>query len=275
MIETIREIQAPLLAAVLLLGALAKAVDRTAQGPAALLPARVRRPFSLAHAGVEAVLAVALLVLAGPFNDLARGATAVLFAVGLATLYQLRKRDPEMGCGCFGGLSTEPVGWRSMTRCGLFAAAAAGAVGLPGSGLAALADPTPWHGVALLAEVAVIVVLSPELGEIATRLRHPVPCELREVPPGRSLRRLRRSPSWSAHRPLLASTEPVDMWRHGCWWFARFAGERGGRAVDVVFAVEVGGLRPAVRAAVTDAYEDAPPVGAGAARPNAPSEASR
>lgn len=254
MVDTVRETQVLVLAAVLLLGALAKTVDRTAQGPAVLLPPRFRRPFSLAHGVLEAVLAAALLAAAGPVADLARVVTAALFAVGLAALDQLRRRDPEMGCGCFGGLSTEPVGWRSMTRCGLFAVAAVAAVGVPGSGYAVLAGFTPWHGAVLAVEAAVLAALSPELKEVGTRLRTPVPCELREVSPRGPLRRLRRSAQWRQYRALLSSTGPNDVWRHGCWWFARFPGERSGRPVDVVFAVRVSarGERPAVRAVVAE-----------------------
>lgn len=264
-IETFRETQLWILAAVLLLGAAAKAADRTPQGPAVLLPVALRQPFSLAHAVLEAVLAVALLALAGPVAQAARVVCAVMFAVGLAALLRLRSRDPELGCGCFGGLSTEPVGWRSLTRSGLFLAAAAATIGLPRSGWAVLADSSPWHWGLLAAEVAVVAALSPELRELGRRMRSPVPCELREVSRTRMLRRLRASGEWRERRRLLVSAEPVDVWRHGCWWLARFAGRDGERTVDVVFAVGVSGRRPEVRALVADASADSPTGARGAA----------
>jgi len=252
-IDALRETQVWLLAAVLLLGAAAKAVDRTAQGPAVLLPVRLRQPFTRLHAALEAVLAAGLMVLSGAAGEVVRAATAALFAVALVALLRLRRRDPELGCGCFGGLSTEPVGWRSLTRCALFLGAAAATVGLPGSGWAALADATPRHGALLAVEAAVVAALSPEIREAWRRLRSPVPCALREVSRGRMLRRLRASGEWRERRHLLVSTEPADTWRHACWWLARFPGRDGERSVDVVFAVEVSGRRPEVRALVADA----------------------
>ena len=44
MSETLQDVQLWILTAVLLLGAGTKAVDRTAQGPAVLLPVPLRRP---------------------------------------------------------------------------------------------------------------------------------------------------------------------------------------------------------------------------------------
>ncbi|AAZ57053.1 hypothetical protein JCM3263A_21580 [Thermobifida fusca] len=252
MSETLQDVQLWILTAVLLLGAGTKAVDRTAQGPAVLLPVPLRRPFTVAHAAVEAGLAAGLLFCSGGAAYAVRGATAVLFAVGLVALVRLRQRDPEMGCGCFGGLSTEPIGWRALTRSGLFLAAAVATFGLPHSGWAALVHATPWHGVLCAAEVAVVAVLSPELREAVVRLRSPVPCELREVSRKQMVRRLHASREWHKQRPLLASPEPVDTWRHGCWWFARFAGQEGDREFSVVFAVEVGRRRPDVRSLVVE-----------------------
>ena len=198
-------------------------MDRTAQGPAVLLPVPLRRPFTVAHAAVEAGLAAGLLFCSGGAAYAVRGATAVLFAVGLVALVRLRQRDPEMGCGCFGGLSTEPIGWRALTRSGLFLAAAVATFGLPHSGWAALVHATPWHGVLCAAEVAVVAVLSPELREAVVRLRSPVPCGCAKCRK-QMVRRLHAAGVAQAASPL-GLPEPVDTWRHGCWWFARFAGQ--------------------------------------------------
>ncbi|GAA3737273.1 hypothetical protein HDA32_005463 [Spinactinospora alkalitolerans] len=276
-LDVLRETQFPILTAMLLLGAAAKFTDRSArgQGWVALLPVRLRRPAALAAAGAEALLGLSLPVLVGLPGDLARGATAVLFVVAVATLLQLRRRDPEMGCGCFGGVSSTPVGRRSIARAGLLALAAAALVGLPGSGVEMAAGFTAWHGLALAAEAAVLGALSPELKEIARRLAHPVPCELREVPLRRTMARLRSSEAWRANRDVLASTEPVDVWRQGCLRLVRFNGRRRGRPVDVVFGVPVSGRRPAVRAAIVPAEPGAPqtaPHGAPRPRPGTGSD---
>src|SRR5690606_39829559 len=108
-----------------------KAVDRTAQGPAVMLPVPLRRPFTVAHAAVEAGLAAGLVFCPGGAAYGVRGATAVLFAVGLVALVRLRQRAPEIGCGCFGGLSTEPIGGRALNRSAPFLAAAVATFGLP------------------------------------------------------------------------------------------------------------------------------------------------
>ncbi|MBB6174616.1 hypothetical protein HNR23_004676 [Nocardiopsis mwathae] len=256
-VQVVREIQLPVLALVLLLGAVAKFADRSGQGrgPTALLPSRFQRRFELANGSLEAVLAVGLLTLAALPGDIARGATAVLFVLAALLLLRLRQRDPELGCGCFGGLSTTPVGWRAIVRALVFAAAAAATLGLESTGAVVLAAPTPTHLVAIGVEVALLALLSPELRELALRVVQGEPCELREVPLRRTLSRLHASDVWRANTALLddPSAGPVDVWRHACWRFVRFAGTRDGRPVDVVFGVHVKGRRPPVRAAISDA----------------------
>ncbi|CAM3826064.1 MauE/DoxX family redox-associated membrane protein [Nocardiopsis rhodophaea] len=252
----VREIQLPILTLLLLLGAVAKFADRSPRGngPAALLPARARRRFELAQGWLEAVLAVGLLTLTALPGDIARGATAALFTVAALLLLRLRERDPELGCGCFGGLSTTPVGWRAIARALVLAAAAVSTIGLESTGVVVVAAPTATHLVAMAVEVVLIAALSPELNELAIRLFHLEPCELREVPLRRTLTRLKASDVWRANMALInePSGEPADVWRHGCWRFVRFAGTRDNREVDVVFGVHVRGRRPAVRAAISD-----------------------
>lgn len=196
MLDILREIQLPIVALVLLLGAIAKLTDPAVRGLANLLPPRLHRPSTLVHGGIEAVLAVALLVLVGYPGDIARAWAALLFAGGVAALFGLRRRDPEMGCGCFGGLSTAPIGWRTITRAALFAGAAAAALGLETSGLGVLGDFTTWHGAAVAIEVVLLAALSPELKEFALSLYHRDSCDVREVPLRRTLSRLWTSDVW-------------------------------------------------------------------------------
>ncbi|SKA10892.1 Methylamine utilisation protein MauE [Marinactinospora thermotolerans DSM 45154] len=265
MIDVVREIQLLVLAVMLLLGAAAKFTDRSinGQGPAGLLPVRFHRPVALLHGGTEAALAVGLLVLKGQPGNIVRGATALMFVLAVVTLIQLRKRDPEMGCGCFGGLSSEPVGWRTITRAGLLAVAAVSTVGLPVSGVTALLGSASAHAIVLGAEIVVLGALSPELKEIAFRLTHRTPCELRQVPLRRTMARLRASDLWESNRATITSAEPVDLWRHGCWRFVRFAGRRNGRDVDVVFGVPITGGKSGVRAVIVDAETGTTLVGFG------------
>jgi hypothetical protein len=254
-IDVLREIQLPVLAVVLLAGAAAKAAARTTrgQGPAALLPERARRPFTYANAAVEALLAVALLLLAGPLGEAARALTFLVFAAALVVLVVVSRRHPELGCGCFGGFSTSPVGRRTLARTVLFGVAAASTLGLPATGMAVLGGLTAGHVGVLAAEAVLLAVLSPEVTGPLSALVRPGPCERREVPAARTLARLRASDVWYANASVVTGAEPVDMWRQGCWRMLRYAGRRNGRAVDVVFAVPVQGRRPVIRAAISDA----------------------
>ncbi|MFW6640687.1 MauE/DoxX family redox-associated membrane protein [Nocardiopsis algeriensis] len=253
-VEAAREVQLPLLAVLLLLGAAAKAVSRnTGSGAAVLLPERLRRPAAAGTGLLEGALGVGLLALAGLPGEAARILTAVVFAVSVAVLLLARRRDPEASCGCFGGLSRAPIGWRTLTRAGLLSAAALATFGIASSGWEVVVSPTPVHAAVLGVELLVLGLLSPELREAARRIRHREPCELREVPLNTSVRRLRRSPVWRANEEVMTSEEAQDVWRHGCWRFLRYDGMRDNRPVDVVYAVHVDGPRRAdVRAVVVD-----------------------
>lgn len=253
-LAAVREVQLPLLAALLLMGAVGKAAPRSeGTGVAVLVPQRWRRPVTLLTCLVEVVLAVALLTLTGPLGEAARVLTVLLFAVSVGVLLVVRRRDPEAGCGCFGGLSREPIGWRTLTRASLLAVAAVATVGLAPNGWEVAATPTLFHGAVLGVELLLLAVLSPELREALTRTLGREPCALREDSPRRSLRRLRRSDVWRTNTKVMLSTEPEDTWRHGCWRFLRYDGMRHGRRVDVVYAVRVGGpRRTRVRAALVE-----------------------
>ncbi|GHD32371.1 hypothetical protein GCM10007147_35900 [Nocardiopsis kunsanensis] len=253
-VEAAREVQLPLLAVLLALAAAAKLTPRGAGGGlAVLVPERLRVASAVAVGLSEAVLAVGLLVADGLLGEGSRALTAFLFAGSAAVLLLVRRRAPEAGCGCFGGLSREPVGWRSLTRAGLLSAAALAALGLAPAGWEVLASFTWAHAAVLGVELLVLASLSPELRVLAARLLRREPCELRRHPLRRSRRRLRRSEVWRTNRPTLLSEEHEDQWRHGCWRFLRHDGLRHGRRVDVVFAVRSGGKRnTAVRATVVD-----------------------
>ena len=152
MIVIIREIQIPLLA-LILLGACAAKLARALRtgsvsaglGPTELFPLRLRRPAAVIICCTEVSLGPAL----GPHRrpvrthgraDGVRLATVLLFVIALCGLVEMRQHKPHLGCGCFGELSTKPVGIRSITRAGVLAAAALATVGLP-----PLRLPPPGH----------------------------------------------------------------------------------------------------------------------------------
>ena len=265
MFAAIREVQIPLLA-VLLLGACAAKLRRVLRsrsvaaglGPTALFPLRLQRPVAVVMCAAETALGIALLVTAGPLGaglpaTVVRGAVAVLFATATGGLVELRQHRPDVGCGCFGDLSSAPVSLRSIARAALLAAAAAGTINV-----APIRLPPPGAALALrlgllAAEFVLIAALSPEIGAALVRLGYSEPCELRLLPAERTLADLTGSRPWRKHAGLVTSDEPLDVWRELCWRYAVFPGRYGDQAVEVVFAVYLRSRRPLVRAAIVDA----------------------
>ena len=264
----IREVQAPVLA-VMLLGACAAKLSRVlragsldaALGPTALFPQAARRPTAIIVCACELALGAALLVtvppaardgtgaLDGAAADGARIAATAFFLVAMCALIELRGRRPDVGCGCFGDLSTRPVGTRSIARSALLALAALASVGGPGLRL-----PAGGGGVLLLvifcAEFLVIALLSPEAGAVLARLGRSEPCELRSVPAPRTLAALHRSSHWQRQASVVTSDVPTDLWRELCWRYVVYPGRLDGADADVVFAVQIKPRRPAIRSAV-------------------------
>jgi len=275
-----RQVQIPLLSAMLLGGCAAKAHRAVRErsiaaglSPTAMFPLRLRRPMTIAMCASELGLGVGLLLTAGragagPPATAVRLATALLFLTAVGALHELRDRRPGAGCGCFGEFSDTPVGLRTITRSALLCVAAVAAVGVP-----PLREPSSSAQAGLLlavlgAELAVLAALSPEFGEILVRLGYSEPCELRRLPVERTLHTLRASSTWRRYRRQLTAAEPSDVWREGCWRFVMYPGTAAGRRVDVVFAVYMQGRRPPVRAAVLDAATDEVITGGASAAPD-------
>jgi hypothetical protein len=268
LVAVVREVQVPLLAALLLAGCAAKARRSiTAKsagaglGPTAIFPLPLRRPAGIALCASELTLGAGLLLTAGRAGAgtpalVIRAGTVLLFCTAVGALHELRVRRPEAGCGCFGELSRTPVTWRVITRAALLCAAALSLIGapplqLPGSTAQA------WLTLAVAAaEVAVLAVLSPEVGQAMLRLSHADPCELREVPVARTLSALRASAQWRRHQRFIVATAPVDVWREGCWRFLVFPAVLADRPVDVVFAVYLAGRQAPVRVGILDSSTD-------------------
>lgn len=279
MLNAVRDVQIPFLAALLIVSSAAKArwicSARSAHprvNPTAGFPLGAHHLVALALCGAETLLGVALLVTAGSFGagtpaGTIRGATALLFLILAGALHELRSRRPEASCGCFGDLSQAPVSWRTLARAVLLAVAAIATIGAP-----PLRTPASHGQVWLLlatgvAELAVLAALSPEIGELMVRLGYSEPCEVRRVPVSRTLAALRSSSQWRKYRRTLAAAEPSDVWRESCWRYVVFPGTSDGRPVDVVFAVYLRQRRPPVRAAVVDAATEERLASAGAVIP--------
>ena len=265
MIVMLREVQIPLLSAMLLGGCAAKLAQvvrvgslDAGLGPTALFPMRLRRPVAMAMCAMECGLGLGLIASAG---QIGRGApafcvrlgTGLLFLVATSALLELRASRPDIGCGCFGDFSHAPVGWRTLSRSGLLAVAALTTLGLSplqpphSKSIAAL-----WLGL-LAAELVLIAGLSPELGEALVKLGYSEPCELRVIPAERTLTALRRSKQWRRHAGFLAADVPTDMWRELCWRYLVFPGRYGDREAEVVFAVFLRQRRPLIHVALVDA----------------------
>ena len=263
LLTAVREVQIPLLAAMLLGAAGTKFVQMlrsdsagVAFGPTALFPAHLRRPAAVALCFVEFGLGVGLVVTAGPIGAgppayTIRLASCVLFVVATCALIELRANRPEVGCGCFGDLSKAPVSARALARSALLALAGLATIGLPAINL-----PTSIGAIQLLAillaETVVIGALSPEIGESLIRLGYSEPCELRDVPSQRTLAALRRSRPWRRYSPLITSDAPADVWRELCWRYVVYPSSNEGVPADLVFAVYLQQRRPVVHAALVD-----------------------
>jgi hypothetical protein len=267
-----REVQVPILA-LLLVGACATKARRAirtrsidaAASPTLTFPARLRTPGTLGLCACELGLGVGLIVTAGHAGAgtsavTVRAVTALLFALAVAALNEMRLSRPDVGCGCFGDLSGTPVSMRSLARAGLLCAGAIATIGVPPLRVPRSADQALLLLAAGATELLVIVALSPEAGEILVRLGYAEPCEARRLPVSRTLAALRGSGAWRYYRPYLSAREPADIWREGCWRFIAYPGLASGRKVDVVFAVYLQSRRPPVRAAMVDAVEEPVPV---------------
>jgi hypothetical protein len=274
----LQDVQPPLIAGILIGGCLAKlgrvlrsgSVD-AGLGPTQLFPLRLRRPLAMLMCAFEMSLGLALLVTVFPVGIRtgtalfapraatgARIAAAAFFLVGVAALAELRSRRPDLGCGCFGGFSTQPAGWRSITRAVLLTLAALISVESP-----ALYLPPRGHGALLFlgvvcAELALIAALSPEVSEALVRLGYTDPCELRRLPAERTLASLRRSRQWRKHAQAITTELPIDMWRELCWRYVVYPCRLDGKNAEVVFAVHLKRRRPMVQAVALPLAQDWP-----------------
>src|SRR5580700_7729397 len=271
MLTAVRELQVPLLAALLVGGCAAKAwrVLRArsltpAMVPAGLLPLRLQRPVMMTMCATELTLGLALIATAGRVGaggaglpaSIVRAGAALFFLVAVGALNETRQRRPDAGCGCFGEFSETPIGWRTIARAGVLCAAAAATIGLPPLRMPSSPTTAELWLATLAFELSLIAFLSPELGEVLVRLGYSEPCELRRLPVERTMAALHTSSQWRRYAGQVTAATPADMWREGCWRFVVYPGLARGRQVDIVFAVYLQARRPPIRVAVLDQATD-------------------
>ena len=246
MIELLREVQVPFLALLLLAAGAAKAL------PGRDRPGQVTsRYHGSAFAWTTAVVEVTLgtLLLTTPLL-VVRLAATVFFATAASVVADLVRRGSDEACGCFGRLSTGRAGRLGVLRAALLTGAAIVSAGVPKTGIEVLGAARGWSVALLAADVVVFLALSPEVLTAVHRARHPVPCELRDVPLETTYATLRSSGAWREHAASLTAAEPTDVWRELCHRYLVYPAERDGRPVELVFAVPVDRGSAAVRAGV-------------------------
>jgi hypothetical protein len=240
------DLQIPILATVLLLASLAKLTVRD-EVPAP--PVRPHRHPSFVYglALAEGTIGVALLVTQ---LGIVRLVSVVFFASATWVIADLRRRDADEGCSCFGGLSSAPAGRRGLARVALLTFAALVSAGVPASGAHVLGQAGAGAVLVILAETALLLALSPELTVIIERTRNSTPCELLDVPIEETYARMYASQAWREFEDSLTSARPAEVWRELCHRFVVFPARVDGRVAEVVFAVPIDGRRSQVRAAL-------------------------
>jgi hypothetical protein len=254
-IETFQGTQLLLVSAALITACLSKLASpdsrpRTVYGDTAPTPAFVVRDSRAMAVGLalsEGALGVALLVTSHPS---VRVVTIMGFTSATWVVSELRTHRPEDGCGCFGALSAGRIGLRCVTRTALFTAAAIVTLSVPHTGIDVLRASLGWGGVMLVAEILIFIALSPEINVLLSRLRSPVPCELRTAPLSDTHDVLQASNAWQEHEDLLVSRTPIDVWRELCWRLLAYQGRVAGQEVEIVFAVSMNERHPIVLSAI-------------------------
>ena len=144
------------LASLFVFAAVAKLLDRAGTRStleAFGVPEALRAPLALALPAGELALAFALLV--PPLGRMAAAAAAgVLAGFGAVLAYQV-VRGRSLSCNCFGRTAARPIGWGTVARNALLAAAGAAAAWGPSARLLeGLAMPVPVGSLALAGGVA-------------------------------------------------------------------------------------------------------------------------
>ena len=247
MIQWLASLQPPLLGGVLAWAGALKVFGRGAEvaaGRSALARLvgrdRVYGTYQLVG-GVELVLAT-LLVL--PPVHPAEAVAALLLGVGmLGYLAYARHAAPRSTCGCLGEKHA-PVRARGFARAAVLVAASALALLAVDWWPVALVE-RPFATLGLLAaQVALVVVLSPELDgawllplrRLRLRISHPLAGRPFEVPLASTVHQLHRSDAYRSVVEVLRS-DLLDSWDEGEWRILTYSARRDSGPATAVFAV--------------------------------------
>jgi hypothetical protein len=264
MVDQIATLQPLLLGAVFVSAGWGKAFGRLAGARAkrSALPRLVgqHRAYAAYRAtgGLELLVAAALLLPPWWSADaVAAGALATGF-VGYLTYAKLAA--PDSSCGCLGSTAV-PVSWRSLARAGLLVVASASILLADDGWPAAVSDDPVAAGAVFVAELAVFVLVSPELDrrwllplrQAYVRWTHPLAgADPTVVPLAATVQQLVRSPAYGAVADALRS-DIRDHWDDGDWRFVCYTAEHGETEGLAVFAIPLGQYEPeAVRVAIVD-----------------------
>ncbi|HEU5475040.1 MAG TPA: MauE/DoxX family redox-associated membrane protein [Actinophytocola sp.] len=205
----------------------------------------------VAYRAVGAVeVGIGALLVAPPVHPAEGLAAAGLGAAMLGYLGYARLAAPGSSCGCLGDKHV-PVRFRGFARAAVLMLAGALAVAATEFWTVTLTEsPLATVGV-LLAEAALIVVLSPELDHrwlhplrrLRLRISHPLAGRPAEVPLAASVQQLHKSAAYSSVAGLLRS-DLLDTWDEGDWRLLAYAARTESGKVTAVFAVPRLGFRP-------------------------------
>ena len=233
MLSAFREMQIPLLAALLVLACAGKAVRaaRTRSidqglGPTTMFPLRLRRPAAMVMCAIEFGLGLMLVATAGRRSGMASGRDPGAARRGPALRHRDGRTHRTPGTPArrrvrlFRRPQQHPASACAQSSAPPFSPSAAAATVGRTAGPADHRRHHPWRGarhastrrllvVLVAAEVVLLGALSPELGEALVRLGYREPCERRTFSPQRTLAALRSSRVWRRHAALLTSAEPT------------------------------------------------------------------
>ncbi|HET9139912.1 MauE/DoxX family redox-associated membrane protein [Actinophytocola sp.] len=268
MLQWLADLQPALLGAVLLWAASVKLFARSAR-QAARRSALVRlvgkdRVFLAYRAVGCAELAIGALLVLPPVHP-AEAVAAVGLGLGmLGYLLYARIAAPDSSCGCLGDKHV-PVRFRALARAGVLVLAGAAATGATDWWpLAVTRNPLAAAAV-LLAEGALIVVLSPELDHrwlhplrrLRLRISHPLAGRPVEVPLAASVQQLHGSAAYRSVAGLLRS-DLLDTWDEGDWRLLTYSARPESGPATAVFAVPRHGYHPDDVRVVLIAEEEVP-----------------
>lgn len=262
MIQLIAALQPLVVGAVLIWSARVKLFSRHAAANASrsalapLIGERRALPAYRILGGVE--LAIGVLLVLPPALAVEAGAATALAVGFTGYLYYAHTHVPDASCGCMSNRRT-PVSRRSFARSGFLVVAGLFATVVTAGWPHAFAVHPVGGTALLLAELATVVVLSPELDadwllplrQLRTRLTHPLMSGT-GVPLLSTVQQLQQS---SAYREVAAAltSDVREHWDEGEWRFVSQSARYQGRPAVAVFAVPLDRYRPdVVRVAVVD-----------------------